>query len=55
MCFYYKLSKSAQELQNRFKAKFENENEYSPSIYNGFQFPKTPIITNTDTNKIRGY
>lgn len=55
MCFYYQQSKSAQELQNRFNAKFENANQYSPSNYNGFQFPKTPVIANTETNKIQLY
>ena len=53
MCFYSKLSKSAQELQNRFNAKFENENDYQPAIYNGFEFPKTPVITNSNINKIQ--
>ena len=53
MCFYSKQSKSALELQNRFNATFENENQYSPSIYNGFQFPKTPIIANADKSKIQ--
>ena len=45
MCFHSKQSKSAQELKLRFKAKFENEEEYQPTQYNGFQHPKTPIIT----------
>lgn len=53
MCFYSKQSKSAIELQNRFNATFENGNQYSPSIYNGFQFPKTPIIANADASKIQ--
>jgi putative SOS response-associated peptidase YedK len=53
MCFYSKQSKSALELQNRFNATFENRNQYSPSVYNGFQFPKTPIIANADTGKIQ--
>lgn len=47
MCFHSKQSKSAQELQNRFKAKFENETLFIPAIYNGFQFSKTPVITNS--------
>jgi putative SOS response-associated peptidase YedK len=53
MCFYSKQSKSALELQNRFNATFENGNQYSPAIYNGFQFPKTPIIANVDKDKIK--
>jgi len=55
MCFYSKQGKSAQELQNRFKAKFENETLYQPTIYNGFLFPKTPVITNKQPNKIQLY
>lgn len=53
MCFFSKISKTATELQNRFNAKFENENEYQPSDYNGFEFPKTPVITNSDIHKIQ--
>lgn len=55
MCFHSKQSKSAQELINRFKAKFENENEYQPAIYNGFLHPKTPIITNKASDTIQLY
>lgn len=53
MCFHSKQSKSAQELQNRFNAKFENEELYKPSIYNGFQFPKTPVISTKEPEKIQ--
>ena len=53
MCFYSKQSKSAQELKNRFNAKFENESLYQPSIYNGFLFPKTPVITNKQPQEIQ--
>lgn len=53
MCFHSKQSKSAQEVQNRFKAKFENEALFTPKIYNGFQFPKTPVITNKQPDKIQ--
>lgn len=53
MCFHSKQSKSAQELENRFKATFENGANYSPAIYNGFQFPKTPVITNAHPEEIQ--
>ena len=53
MCFHSKQSKSAQELKNRFKATFENEALFHPAVYNGFQFPKTPVITNTQPNTIQ--
>lgn len=53
MCFHSKQSKSAQDLKNRFKAKFEDELKYTPSIYNGFKFPKTPVITNAEPDNIQ--
>lgn len=53
MCFHSKLSKTAQELKNRFKAKFENEAEFNPSVFNGFQYPKTPVITNNKVSEIQ--
>lgn len=53
MCFHSKQSKSAQELKHRFKANFKDENLFIPTIYNGFQFPKTPIITNKQPEEIQ--
>ena len=54
MCYYTTQTKSAQELKNRFKASFENEADYFPSEnIIGFSFPATPIITNTEPNKIQ--
>lgn len=54
MCFFYKLSKTAQELENRFNAKLENANEFSPSkAYNAFEYPRSPVITNKDTGIIK--
>lgn len=53
MCFHSKQSKSAQELQHRFKAMIEELNQLQPAIYNGFTFPKTPIITNSNPEKIQ--
>lgn len=55
MCFHSKLSKSAQELQHRFKAVFENKHSFEPAIYNGFQHPATPVITNASPGKIQMY
>ena len=40
---------------DRFNAKFDNIEEYRPSVYNGFQHPKTPIITNQKTDTIQLY
>jgi SOS response associated peptidase (SRAP) len=54
MCFHNKQSKNAQEIENRFKAKFENKNLFEPTnYYNGFTFPKTPIITNENISTIQ--
>lgn len=53
MCFHSKQSKKAQELEKRFNAKFENSSLYKPSEYNGFTFPKTPVITNIEKEKIQ--
>lgn len=46
MCFHSKQTKLALEVENRFKAKIDNPNEFkSQGHINGFDFPKTPIIT----------
>lgn len=47
MCFYTTQTKEAIEVENRFKAKFSNIDIFATSnIYNGFTFPKTPVISN---------
>lgn len=53
MCFHSKQTKKAIELEHRFRAKFENEKAYTPSIFNGFQYPKTPVIANDDSHTIK--
>ncbi len=53
MCFYFKLSKTAIELQNRFNAKLESTDQYLPAAFNGFQFPKTPVILNSQPGIIQ--
>lgn len=55
MCFHAKQSKTDKELEIRFKAIFENPGEYIPAIYNGFQHPQTPVITNKEPGKIQLY
>ena len=53
MCFHTKQSKKAQQIEHRFKANFENIDAFTPTLhYNGFQFPKTPVITNQDMKTI---
>ncbi len=55
MCFFTQLSKTAQELQHRFNATFEEAEFYQPSQYNGFLHPATPVITNANPDKIQLY
>jgi len=53
MCFHSKQSKTAQELSKRFNAKIEAGTSINAAIYNGFEFPKTPIISNENPEKIQ--
>ena len=52
MCFHSKQSKSAQELKVRFKANFPQEEAYKAGVYNGFQHPQTPVITQENPSSI---
>lgn len=46
MCFHTQQTKDAKTLENRFKAKFRQEDTpLITGVYNGFDHPKTPIIT----------
>lgn len=53
MCFHSKQSKEAQELEKRFRAKFDRATSYTPAIYNGFQHPQTPVITHLQPHTIQ--
>ena len=53
MCYHAQQTKTTKAIQNRFKVGFEAEEFYKPAIYNGFQFPKTPVITNENPNNIQ--
>lgn len=54
MCFHSKQSKSAQTLEKRFKASLETVDCFAPTHhYNGFTFPKTPVITHENTSMIQ--
>ncbi len=53
MCFHSKQSKKAQALDKRFKAKIVHLEYFAPKLYNGFDHPKTPVITNEDTTQIQ--
>jgi putative SOS response-associated peptidase YedK len=48
MCFYTKQTKQATELENRFRAKVDDMAVFrTTDYYNGFTYPKTPVITNS--------
>jgi putative SOS response-associated peptidase YedK len=54
MCFFSRLTLSVSELKSRFQAELSPEEDFQPSgEYNGFTFPKTPVISNDDPGKIR--
>lgn len=56
MCFHSKQSKSAQELENRFNAKIlKPEPSTSSDHYNGFMYPKTPVIIDKEQDIITHY
>jgi len=53
MCFFSKLSQPLSQIEQRFKAKAIDTQKFEPSQYNGFSFPKTPVITNLSHDKIQ--
>ena len=56
MCFHSKQSKDATTVQNRFKATIKDTALFnSQSEFNGFTFPKTPIITNAEPQIIQHF
>jgi len=56
MCFHSKQTKLALEVQSRFKAKIKDLATFRPSNhYNGFEFPKTPIIIDENPSEILHY
>lgn len=56
MCFYSKQSKTAIELENRFKVKLNSNFILEPKEYiKGFDFPITAVISDENINEISGY
>ncbi len=55
MCFHSQQTKTALELKKRFKAEVKENETIQPSIYNGFEFPKTPIIIDKEPNVIQHF
>lgn len=61
MCFFYALSKTAQSLKNRYQLKLEFEFELEPELVgakyyvSGFEFPKMPVITNKQPDRLQEF
>ncbi|KVV16332.1 SOS response-associated peptidase [Flavobacterium sp. TAB 87] len=56
MCFHTIQTKLALQIEKRFKAKIKDKHSFAPSEHiNGFDFPKTPIITNEHPDIIEHY
>ena len=55
MCFHSKQSKDAQTIAKRFKAKVFEDISVQSDRFNGFTFPKTPVITNQFPDTIQLY
>lgn len=55
MCYHSKQTADAQTLETRFDAKVVTDASISSTYYNGFSYPNTPVITNTDQKLIQLY
>lgn len=53
MCFHSQQQKSPQEIAKRFNLNSKNVPLNVTGIFNGFNFPKTPVITDQDRNKVQ--
>ena len=56
MCYHSQQTVDAQKLENRFKAHVkDSDQDKVTGIFNGFNFPRTPIITNLEPEIIQCY
>ncbi len=56
MCYNISAKKQPQELEKRFQAVVAEGEEIEPHYYlNGFNHPKTPVISSIEPTKIRNY
>ena len=56
MCYQTRLLKNKLELQKRFKGTVDDMEGFEPQkIIKAFDFPKTPVITNTNPDTIQCY
>jgi putative SOS response-associated peptidase YedK len=55
MCFHNSASVKAQELEQRYNAKYEGEDFVAVYHGSGFSFPKLPVITTEEPHSIKLY
>ncbi|MFC5683642.1 SOS response-associated peptidase [Flavobacterium sp. MAHUQ-51] len=56
MCFHTEQTKFPKEVESRFKAKIKDLDTFKPTThFNGFEFPKTPIIIDENPQEILHY
>ncbi len=54
MCFFSRQTKDATKVEKRFNAVVNDLVNFQPGdYYNGFEFPRTPVITNDNTGEIQ--
>lgn len=54
MCFFSRQTKKAVELENRFKAKLLQSDDFKPTTrFNGFSHPQTPVIIHKEKEIIQ--
>ena len=53
MCFHSQQQKSPQEIAKRFNFDVDNVPENVTGVFNGFDFPKTPVISNDELKKVQ--
>lgn len=56
MCYQTKITKKKEKLEEHFKAKLLDQDDFIPGdVFKAFDFPKTPVITHTDPKQIQLY
>lgn len=54
MCYYFSQTKDADSLQKKFNSKLKHPELFNVSAqYNGFEFPDTPVIINSEPGTIQ--
>lgn len=53
MCFHSQQQKSPQEIAKRFNFDIDNVPQNVTGVFNGFDFPKTPVISNDAMDKVQ--